>query len=62
MGPLLLTSAYIIKQSEGNNHSSLLRRLRCFGDLAAEWKTDFLQAGVEVLEALFTLQQKEDEI
>lgn len=28
----------------------------------AEWKTDFLQAGAELLEALFTLQQKENEI
>lgn len=62
IGPLLLTSAFIIKQSEDNNRSSLLRQWCCFGDLAAEWKTNFLQAGAEVLEAVFTLQQKEDKI
>lgn len=62
IGPLLLTSVYIIRQSEGNNHSSLLRRRCSFWDPTAEWKTDFLQAGAEVLEAPFILQQKQDEI
>ena len=61
-GPLLLTSVYIIRQSEGNNRSSLLRRRRSIWDPTAEWKTDFLQAGAEVLEAPFILQQNQDEI
>ena len=58
LSPLFLTSAYIIKQSKGNNHSSLSRWQRCFGDPEAEWKTDFLQAGTEVSVVMLILKKR----